>query len=172
MPRVYLIGFMGAGKTTVGKQLARKIKWSFADTDSIAERELGMTVNEVFNELGEEWFRKYEQKVLIKTTSFKNTIISTGGGTPCFNDNIDTIINNGLCIYLHMPNKSIVARLLASKRTRPLVYGLSKAELDEYVEKKMAEREEIYSKAHFTVNALAPDLIYSIKQCVEDYFRL
>ena len=170
MSRVYLIGFMGAGKTSVGKRLARKMRWSFVDTDNIIEKELGITVQEVFDQLGEEWFRDYEKKVIIKTTSFKNTVISTGGGTPCFYNNMDIIINNGLCIYLRMPPKEIVSRISQSQKKRPLVDNLRGIELEKYVEKILAKREAVYSKAHIIADALNPNLILSLEQQIKRYF--
>lgn len=170
MSRVYLIGFMGAGKTSVGKRLARKMRWSFVDTDNIIEKELGITVQDVFDKLGEEWFREYEQKVLIKTTSFQNTIIATGGGTPCFYNNMDTIINNGLCIYLRMPPKEIVLRISQSQKKRPLIDNLTGIELEKFVEKTLAERETIYSKAHLIADALNPNLIHTLEQQIKRDF--
>lgn len=170
MSRVYLIGFMGVGKSSVGKRLAHKMRWSFIDTDNIIEKELGITVQEVFDQLGEEWFREYEQKVLIKTTSFQNTIIATGGGTPCFYNNMDTIINNGLCIYLRMPPKEIVLRISQSQKKRPLIDNLTGIELEKFVEKTLAERETIYSKAHLIADALNPNLIHTLEQQIKRDF--
>ncbi|HPW67115.1 MAG TPA: shikimate kinase, partial [Salinivirgaceae bacterium] len=150
--------------------LARKMRWSFVDTDNIIEKELGITVQEVFDQLGEEWFREYEQKVLTKTTSFQNTIIATGGGTPCFYNNMDTIINNGLCIYLRMPPKEIVSRISQSQKIRPLVYNLTGIKLEKYVEKTLVERETVYLKAHLIADALNPNLIHTLEQQIKRYF--
>jgi shikimate kinase len=163
---------MGAGKTTIGKILAKRLQWTFTDTDHITEYELGMSLTAVFADLGELWFRQYEKKVLQKTTTLQNTIISTGGGTPCYEDNMDTIIQNGLCIYLYLPPKAIISRLAQSKKPRPLVRELSGIELETYVDKTLAERENFYSKAHFTVDALSPNLVQIVESRIREHFGL
>lgn len=172
MKRVYMIGFMGVGKTTIGKALAKRIRWRFVDTDRLIENELGMTINNVFEKMGEQWFRKYEKKVLNRTVTMQNTIISTGGGTPCFDGNIDTMLQNGLCIYLYMPVKAIFARLSQSKKPRPLINGLQGSELERYVTGLVIEREKIYSMAHHAVDALSPDILTKIYDLVYCHFGM
>ncbi len=172
MARVYLVGFMGAGKTTIGKVLAKRLQWTFTDTDQVTEFELGMPLTSVFADLGELWFRHYEKKVLQKTTTLQNTIISTGGGTPCFENNMETIIESGLCVYLFLPPKAIISRLEKSKKPRPLVRELSGSELEKYVEKTFSDREKYYSQAHFTVDALNPNLIQVVESRIREHFGM
>lgn len=170
--RVYLVGFMGAGKTTVGKRLARRLQWTFNDTDQIAEFELGEKLTTVFSNQGEEWFRNYEKKVLNETSSLNNAVISTGGGTPCFNDNMSTILENGLCFYLYLPPKAILSRLSMSKKPRPLLHELSGDELQGFIETTLQRREKFYRKAHFVIDALSPDIVHYMEMRIREHFAL
>ena len=100
-----MIGFMGSGKSTVGKRLAANLKWSFIDLDERIETETGMKISSIFSEKGELHFRHIESKVLRDLKNEENTIISTGGGTPCFNENMDFMTRTGLTVYLKMSER-------------------------------------------------------------------
>lgn len=170
--RVYLVGFMGAGKTTVGKRLAKRLHWTFTDTDHIAESELGEKLTTIFANQGEEWFRNYEKQVLNGTSALNNTVISTGGGTSCFYDNMDTILKNGLCFYLYLPPKAILSRLRASTKPRPLLHELSSQELEEFIETTLKRREQFYQRAHFTIDALSPDIVHYMEMRIREHFEI
>src|SRR5512133_3442701 len=97
---IYLIGFMGSGKSTAGRELARLLGWSFTDLDTEVEKREGKTIRQIFAQKGEEYFRNLETKVLRDLNTLANSVISTGGGTPCHSDNMDFMLENGLTIYL------------------------------------------------------------------------
>jgi shikimate kinase len=148
---IFLIGFSGAGKTTAGKRLAKALGMAFEDLDAMIEQETGITIPEIFAASGEAGFRKKESAVLKNCAAFQNTIIATGGGTPCFHDNISWMNRHGITVYLRMSAGSLYRRLLYAKTERPLTEGKSESELKEYVEKALADREKFYKKAQYTV---------------------
>jgi shikimate kinase len=127
--RVYLLGYMGSGKTTLGKTLAKKLKFNFTDLDHFIEKDLNKKISSLFETEGEEGFRSIEKNYLHKTASMENTIVSCGGGTPCFFDNIQWMNNNGITIYLKMTVDGLFNRLLHAKEERPLLKKLSNDEL-------------------------------------------
>lgn len=172
MRRVYLVGFMGAGKTTVGRRLAKRLGWTFADTDYIAESELGEKLTTVFANKGELWFRKYERQVLHGTSELVDTVISTGGGTPCFYDNMDAILEKGLCFYLYLPPKAILSRLITSKKPRPLLHELTSEELEGFIETTLERRDPFYRRAHFIIDALSPDIVRYMEMRIREHFEL
>ncbi|NCU32781.1 MAG: shikimate kinase [Candidatus Moranbacteria bacterium] len=151
--RIYLVGFMGSGKTTVGRVLSRRLGFDFLDTDKEVEKLAGMSLRNLFKTSGETAFRELEQQVLHTTSKLEKTVISTGGGTPCFYDNMDFIKQNGVSIYLMMQPASIVNRLENSKNPRPLVHGLSSSELQAYVETELEKRKKFYSTADYVIKA-------------------
>lgn len=145
---IILIGFMASGKSTLGKKLANKLNIPFIDSDQKIEELTGKNIEAIFHEKGEEVFRQLE-KEFIKSFPFpESCILSTGGGMPCFNDNIDLLKKKGIVFYLQRPAKEIVNRLLNAKEKRPLVEGKSEAQLLEYIESTLKEREEFYLQAH------------------------
>jgi len=148
--KIYLIGFMGSGKSTVGKKLALSLKWSFIDLDEKIEAEAGMKIASIFSEKGELHFRHVESAVLKSLKNEENTIISTGGGTPCFNDNMDFMIGTGLTIYLKMAPAQLKVRLSRSSHERPLIKDIEKSELEGFIENKLTEREKWYSRSDVT----------------------
>ncbi len=163
MPRynkIYLIGFMGSGKSTIGRNLANKLGWSFVDIDRKIEATTGKTIPEIFSECGEEWFRNVESEVLRSVGSLSYTVISTGGGAPCHGDNMDYMIETGLTIYLKMSAEQLKRRLANSSGERPLLKGLTGEKLLEYIRNKLAEREKWYCRAEMTVNSM--DTGYSV----------
>lgn len=145
--RIYLIGFMGAGKTRLGKKLSKLMNYPFYDLDDLIIQESGCSIKEVFEQFGEKYFRKLEQKVLHQTLKYENAIISTGGGAPCFFDNIEWIKNNGTSIYLDVEKNILVDRLWRGREKRPLLNGLQKSELLPFIKSKIDEREKYYLQA-------------------------
>lgn len=150
--RIFLVGFMGSGKTTAGRKLASRLSWSFIDLDEIIERDNGMSVAGMFAERGEEWFRTAESKALRELGNSRNTVISTGGGTPCFFGNMEFMLKNGLTVYLKMTPEKLSRRLSGSTTGRPLLKNIGKKELPVYISALLAERELWYSKAEIILD--------------------
>ena len=146
---------MGSGKTTHGRKLARLLGYKFIDLDKQIEQSENSTISDMFRYQGETYFREAESRQLKKTESNAPTVISLGGGTPCYYDNLDWILANGFLIYIAMSDKAICQRLMKSRQKRPLVQGKTEAELLEYVQQLLAVREPCYQKAQLTVNGLS-----------------
>jgi len=155
MSRIYLVGFMGVGKSTAGKKLAAKLGWNFIDTDAIFEHKYKLNIDTFFNKYGEELFRKLEREILISTFLLNNYVISTGGGTPCYLGGIQQINDNGISVYLEMNAPAILSRLINSKQKRPLLSNKTEEELLEFIEDKLKERHPVYSKSTITVPAIS-----------------
>ncbi|WP_298650975.1 shikimate kinase [uncultured Proteiniphilum sp.] len=147
MERIFIVGYMGSGKTTIGKRLARSFSLSFVDLDAYIENKYRKTVPVLFAEKGEEGFRKIESQVLREVAEFENIVISTGGGTPCFFDNMEVMNRAGVTIYLEAHPEELADRLLASKTVRPLIAGKPKEELIPFITEHLARRECYYNKA-------------------------
>lgn len=162
--RIYLIGFMGCGKSSFGKRLAKKLEYPFVDLDDEIEERTGKRIDEIFRMEGEAAFRKMEQEVLLETVSHKKAVIAAGGGTPCFEDNMAFMNAEGVTVYLRMSPVSIAHRLEQAKRVRPLVKGLKGDELLDFVKKKLAEREEWYLKSHCIIKGetVKPDQVIAL----------
>jgi shikimate kinase len=154
MSRVYLIGFMGCGKTSWGKKLAAGLGYNFIDLDHTLEAQVGCTIAEYFASHGEEAFRKLESEVL-KTTEYpENVIVSTGGGLPCFFDNMDWMNSHGQTLYIQLSPKGLASRLENAKTPRPVLQGKKGDELVAFIEHKLAEREGFYLQATHYVDGI------------------
>ena len=153
MNKIFLIGYMGAGKTTVGKRLAKELNLSFIDLDCFIENRYQQTVNQLFKERGEEAFRIIEQKLLHEVSLFEDTLVSTGGGAPCFFDNIMFMNSIGTTIYLKVSAKELANRLDPCKYTRPLLKDKTKEELTLFVEENLDKREAYYMQASIVFEA-------------------
>ena len=145
--KVFLIGFMGCGKSTFGKKLAEQLNWDFVDLDDYIEKQEGASIPLIFKNKGEAYFRSLESKAVEESSRWEKTVISTGGGTPCFNDNIISINNIGLSIYIKLSPEVLKSRLEGEKAKRPLIANLSDTELLSFIEAKLAERSDDYSKS-------------------------
>lgn len=142
--RLYLLGFMGSGKSFSGKRLAEKFGMSFIDLDNFIEEKQGRTIREIFEKEGEDYFRKIEKMCLLEMGQKEMTIISTGGGTPCFFDNMKWMNENGVTVFLETSVEVLSNRLFDEMQKRPLLKGLSKEELKHFIEKKLEERNPFY----------------------------
>lgn len=162
--RIYLIGFMGCGKSSFGKRLAKKLEYPFLDLDEEVERKTGQSIDDLFRMEGESVFRKYEQDALLETINHKKAVIASGGGTPCFEDNMEFMKSEGVTVYLRMSPLSIAHRLEHAKRQRPLVNDLKGEELLELVRNKLAEREEYYMQSHCVIKGetVKPDQVIAL----------
>ena len=156
---VYIIGFMGSGKTTTGKKLASILRWSFIDLDTRIEEHTGMKIPELFSKYGEEYFRNIESEVLRNLKSQTYTVISTGGGTPCHGNNMDFMLETGLTIYLKLTPAQLKSRLSESKGERPLLKDITNGTLQNFIETRLALREKFYSRAEIHIDGFDMDYI-------------
>ena len=145
---VALVGFPGSGKTTVGKQLARALQYEFLDMDILFGQRYEVPVNLFIKKYGETMFRKCEYDLLTEIVEKPYTVISCGGGTPCFFNSMDLLLQNAFTIYIKMAQKSLYQRLLNSKRTRPLVHKEDPEAIMAFIEKTLPAREAYYNRAH------------------------
>ena len=152
MRRIILIGYMGSGKTTVGKALSKETGMMFYDLDWYIESRMRKSVSQIFAEKGEEGFRKIEYNMLHEVAEFEDIIISCGGGTPCFFDNMDYLNQQGEVVYLKASPETLHKHLLMAKVERPLLKGKSTEELIAYISEHLKQREPFYEKAHYTLD--------------------
>lgn len=162
-----MIGYMGAGKTTVGKALAKELNLTFYDLDWYIENRRRKTVSEIFAEQGEAAFRKIEHNMLHEVAEFEDVIISCGGGTPCFFDNIDYMNEQGQVVYLKASPEVLYKHLMMGKGDRPLLKGKSEEELISFIREQLEKREPYYSKARYTVDVSLMDNYDKIKITIE-----
>jgi len=155
---IYIIGFMGSGKTTAGKKLASLLGWSFIDLDKEIEEHEGKAIPGIFSEKGEDYFRVVESHLLRNLKSGTDTIISTGGGTPCYSDNMDIMLKSGLTIYLKLTPSQLRSRLSESKGNRPLIKDLDQEKLLYFIETKLADREKQYNRSVITIEGIDLDI--------------
>jgi shikimate kinase len=155
--KILLIGYMGCGKSVVGKKLATSLGISFKDLDTEIEKSCEQSISQIFAEKGEIYFRKMELKILEALLNYpENFVMATGGGTPCYGMTMDLIKQNkdAISIYLKTPIDVLVARLLPEKEKRPLISHLTSAEdLTDFVRKHLFERGYFYNQAHIIVNS-------------------
>lgn len=149
MTRIILIGYMGAGKTTIGKALARQLNVDFCDLDWFIEERYHRTIQQIFDEKGEAGFREIERNMLHEVAEFENIIISCGGGTPCFFDNIEFMNTKAKTVYLKASPETLFQHLKMGKNERPLLKDKSDEELMQFITSSLAKREPFYSKANY-----------------------
>ena len=167
MRRIILIGYMGSGKTTVGKALSKQTGMMFYDLDWYIESRMHTTVPKLFTERGEEAFRKIEYNMLHEVAEFEDIIISCGGGTPCFFDNMDYLNQQGDVVYLKATPEVLYKHLLMAKVERPLLKGKSPEELIAYISQHLQERAPFYEKARYTLDVSVLDDYDKINISVE-----
>lgn len=157
MKRVFLVGYMGVGKTTIGKLLSVELGVEFIDLDKYIEKRYRKSIKNIFDEKGEDGFRLIEREMLHEAGTFQNVLISTGGGAPCFFDNMDFMNQQGITVYIKASVEQLVSRLLASKNERPLIKSKSPDELKEFITQHLAQRQCYYSESQ---------LVYENKELV------
>ncbi|MFZ4581927.1 MAG: shikimate kinase [Paludibacter sp.] len=165
MNRIFLIGYMGCGKTTLGKRLAAALGFAFIDLDGFIEEKYHKSVASIFDELGQDKFREMEKNALSEVAEFENTVIATGGGAPCFFDNIGTMNQTGLSVYIKLSPEQLATRLENSRAgKRPLIAGKSGQELREFITDGLLQREKFYLQASLIVAGSDDDIIRKISQ--------
>lgn len=148
--RIFLIGYMGSGKSTLGRQLASELSYKFIDLDEYIQQMTGQSITTIFRDQGEEHFRVIEAELLRRIVE-DDVVVATGGGCPVHHNNMDWIRKNGVSIYLKIGAKEAYDRLKNARSDRPLLKGLSEKSLLIWIEEQMQQREEFYAKADFTV---------------------
>ena len=167
MRRIILIGYMGSGKTTVGKALSKETGMMFYDLDWYIESRMRKTVSQIFAERGEEGFRQIEYNMLHEVAEFEDVIISCGGGTPCFCDNMDYLNQQGDVVYLKATPETLYKHLLMAKVERPLLKDKTPEELIAYITEHLKEREPFYGKARHILDVNVLDNYDKIAISVE-----
>ena len=158
MQRIFLIGFMGAGKTTIGKALSAKMKCSFVDLDFFIERRYHKTIRQIFDEKGESAFREIEQKILREVAEFENVVISTGGGTPCFYQNMLFMNKNGLTVFLDVSTPELTKRISSNIGVRPMLKNYADNELTLFIEETVSRRRPYYEQAQLIFHTEIQDI--------------
>lgn len=158
---------MGAGKTTLGKAFAREKGLSFIDLDWYIEERYHKTIRDLFREYGEDKFRIIEQKMLHEAADIEDVVISTGGGTPCFFDNIEFMNSRGMTVFLDVDKKVLFNRLRVAKTQRPALNGKSDEELKGIIDKGLEDRMKFYSKADYLFDGSHLESRKEIAQSIE-----
>lgn len=164
---IFIVGMMGSGKTSIGKKLANSLGMQFVDMDSYIEDKERKSVSDIFRESGESYFRLLEHKCLLEVLSLTGTVVSTGGGLPCYFDNMDLINQKAQSIYLKASPAFLKSRLVNNKKSRPLIADLEKDELLQYLTKMLEERIGFYESAQLHISALnfkMEELLKSLKK--------
>lgn len=157
--RIYIIGYMGSGKSTVSEKLAKKLNLLRFDLDELFEQRFKVDISSFFDKYDETLFRKFESLLLKETILLNNVVISTGGGTPCFYNNMEWMKQFGITVYLEMNAKSLLSRLQASKKKRPLMQDKKTADqLLEFIQNHMRKRDIWYSQADIIVKGESLDV--------------
>ena len=167
MQRIIIIGYMGSGKTTVGRALAHNLGLSFYDLDWYIESRMHKTVKQLFDEKGEAGFRLIERNLLHELAEFENIVISCGGGTPCFFDNMAYRNAQGDTVYLKATPDVLYGHLKMGKTVRPLLLDKTEDEVQTFISRQLVERETYYNKAKYTLDVNLMDNYEKIKISVQ-----
>lgn len=163
MIRLFLCGYMGSGKTTLGKSLSHEMNLTFIDLDNFIEARQHKTVKEIFAEVGEAGFREIEHKSLVEVADYEDVVISLGGGTPCFFDNMDIINAAGISVYLKPTEDVLLKRLIKGKHKRPLLADKTDEQILGVIREQLAWREPYYMKSKIVFES-------SHLECKEDIY--
>ncbi|WP_018611988.1 shikimate kinase [Segetibacter koreensis] len=151
--KIFLIGMMGSGKSYWAEKLKKRLKIPAYDLDVLVEMMEERTVSEIFEEDGEEYFRKAEAKMLRLFAEKKQFILSCGGGTACYHDNMKWMNKHGITLWLDEPVDTLVERLVKEKKHRPLIKHLDDTGLKDFLNNKLQEREPFYSQATYRLSS-------------------
>ena len=149
---ISLVGYMGSGKSTTGKDLAKALGYQFIDLDDFIEKKYQLKIAEIIEKEGELGFRKKEREALKEVLTTTNIVLSLGGGTPVYYDNMDEIVKNSISVFMRVQLPQLVKRLENKKENRPLIAHLNKEELTEFIAKHLFERNQYYEKAKYTIS--------------------
>ncbi len=172
MKRIFLLGYMGAGKTTVGKVLSKRMNLSFIDLDYYIEGRYHKNIRDLFTEKGESAFREIEKRLLHEVSTFEDVIISTGGGTPCFFDNMDFMLQMGTTVYLKVSIEELANRLEINKHTRPVLKDRNGEELKQFIAENLEKRKSFYEKSKIIFDAEKMMTELDIEKISDDLMKL
>lgn len=156
--RIYLVGYMGVGKSTIARKLATHLNWEVYDLDNAFEKRYKISIADFFDRYDEQLFRKLERNLLQETNQLTQTIVSTGGGTPCFYDNMEWMNANGLTVYLKMSPACLSNRLLNEKKKRPVLKDKTTEELKHFIKNHLQKRAIYYTQANIHFEAESADI--------------
>jgi shikimate kinase len=171
MKRIFLVGFMGAGKTTLGKALAQRLNLSYIDTDFYIENRYRKKVSAIFAAEGEKQFRHIEHRMISEIAEFEDIVVSTGGGLPCFYDNMHIMNQAGLTVFVDVSVNELAARLENSITVRPVLQGRSGVELRSFIAEKLNERSLFYKQAKICFDANVMKTEWDLNTLTDDLER-
>lgn len=166
--RIFLVGYMGSGKTRTGKLLAKALNYGFMDVDELFEERYRISIRDFFKKYDEEAFRKLEHQLLSETILRDDVVYSMGGGTPCFFDNMEMLNRYGLTVYIKMPALALYHRLKDSKKQRPVLHRMTSDDLLPHIESQLVVRDPFYSRAGLIVNGINLN-INELAQMIRDH---
>lgn len=169
MVRIFLVGYMGAGKTTLGKAFAKRMELSFVDLDWYIEERFHKTISQLFIERGEDAFRELERNALREVGEFENVVVATGGGTPCFCSNMEYMNARGETVFLNVNQSVLFVRLKIASMNRPIIKGKSDEELKDFIKSSLEKRLPVYTQAKYVFEG---DHLETKTQVVESVCRL
>lgn len=164
--RIILVGYMGAGKSTLGKALSKATGIPLYDLDTYIENRMRKTIGQIFEEKGEDYFRKIERNMLHEVAEFEHVIISCGGGTPCYSDNMDYLNRQGETIYLKAEPETLFRHLQMARIPRPMLKGMTPEEAQQFIATHLREREHYYLQAKHIHNVTLLDTFEKIAETV------
>ena len=160
--RIYLLGFMGSGKSTMGQRVAGLLGVQFLDTDELVEKESGLDINQLFAQQGEHEFRRLETEMLRRTAEYEKALIATGGGLPLYHHNMDWLTEHGITMYLQWPDQMLISNVLKNISGRPLLSGLNEEEVQNKLKKLLQDRKPVYEQSAMTLE-MAGDVEKDVK---------
>lgn len=167
--RIYLTGMPGSGKSTEGKKLAKALQWTFLDLDTYIETLSGKSINQLFEQHGEAYFRELEHEALLQCSAKTKHIIACGGGTPAFFNNMEIMLESGLCVYLKASAAFLASRIQQGKRQRPLFFKMNLTQIEKKLEEIQELRTPYYEQAPIQVSIPLNDSKPLIKLIFPDF---
>ena len=171
MKRIFLIGYMGSGKTSMGVKLAENLGLTFVDMDHYIEQKYHKTISQIFEESGQDAFRKIEHNCLHEVAEFEDCVIATGGGAPCFFDNMEFMNHRGLTVFLNLSTEQLAQRLENSRAgKRPLIANKKGDELRQFISEGLSNRISYYLKSKVSVSGTDDEILKNIEKAVANFF--
>ncbi|MDE6370597.1 MAG: AAA family ATPase [Duncaniella sp.] len=177
MKVIYLIGYMGSGKTTLGRAVAARTGMPFIDLDDYIEEHEKCSIRDIFARHGEDYFRALEREALERLASGGDadgglTLVACGGGTPCFGDNMDVMNRRGVTVFLDAPHESLLRRLKEGRAMRPLIAALDDEELDRFIRSQMEWRRPHYGKARLSMDSSRLESPDEVAASVDEFLKI
>jgi shikimate kinase len=167
---IYLIGYMGSGKSTLGRELGLFMQMPFSDLDDCIEWRENKSIAEIFNQKGESYFRKIESEILKEFNSPSSSVVlATGGGSPIYEDNMEHMLRSGLVVYLRATVEELIEGIRSSGVERPLLQGKAEADLARFIEEHLKERSRIYESAHLILDVRKNEVPENCRLISESY---